>query len=83
MERRSQMEQKIDKGMIMDLTLEEMEKGIKSIKGFVEDMENTKIGIIIKDHPDFGQIYNILNNLRILVQEYKRDLYEEYGHTHD
>ena len=77
------MEQEIDKGMIMDLTLEEMEKGIKSIKGFVEDMENAKIGVIIKDHPDFGQIYNILNNLRILVQEYKRDLYEEYGHTHD
>jgi hypothetical protein len=83
MERRSQMEQKISKEKAMDLTLEEMEKGIESIKGFVEDMENTKIGIIIKDHPDFGQIYNILNNLRILVQEYKRDLYEEYGHTHD
>ena len=30
------MEQKIDKGMIMDLTLEEMEKGIESIKGFIE-----------------------------------------------
>ena len=83
MERRSQMEQKISKEKAMDLTLEEMEKGIESIKGFVEDMENTKIGIIIKDHPDFGQIYNILNNLRTLVQEYKRDLYEEYGHTHD
>lgn len=77
------MEQKISKEKAMDLTLEEMEKGIESIKGFVEDMENTKIGIIIKDHPDFGQIYNILNNLRTLVQEYKRDLYEEYGHTHD
>ena len=77
------MEQGIDKGMIMDLTLEEMEKGIEAVKGFVEDMEHTRIGIVIKDHPDFGQIYNILNNLRILVQEYKRDLYEEYGHTHD
>lgn len=77
------MEQKISKEKAMDLTLEEMEKGIESIKGFIEDMENTKIGIIVKDHPDFGQIYNILNNLRILVQEYKRDLYEEYGHTHD
>ena len=77
------MEQKISKEKAMDLTLEEMEKGIESIKGFVEDMENAKIGVIIKDHPDFGQIYNILNNLRILVQEYKRDLYEEYGHTHD
>ena len=77
------MEQKISKEKAMDLTLEEMEKGIESIKGFIEDMENTKIGIIIKDHPDFGQIYNILNNLRILVQEYKRDLYVEYGHSHD
>jgi hypothetical protein len=77
------MEQEIDKGMIMDLTLEEMEKGIETVKGFVEDMEHTRIGIIIKDHPDFGQIYKILNNLRILVQEYKRDLYEEYGHSHD
>ena len=77
------MEQEIDKGMIMDLTLEEMEKGIETVKGFVEDMEHTRIGIIIKDHPDFGQIYNILNNLRILVQEYKRDLYEEYGHIHE
>lgn len=77
------MEQEIDKGMIMDLTLEEMGKGIETIKGFVEDMEHTKIGVIIKDHPDFGEIYNILNNLRILVQEYKRDLYEEYGHSHD
>ena len=77
------MEQKISKEKAMDLTLEEMEKGIESIKGFIDDMENTKIGIIVKDHPDFGQIYNILNNLRILVQEYKRDLYEEYGHTHD
>jgi hypothetical protein len=77
------MEQEIDKGMIMDLTLEEMGKGIETIKGFVEDMEHTRIGVIIKDHPDFGEIYGILNNLRILVQEYKRDLYEEYGHSHD
>ena len=83
MERRSQVEQEISKEKAMDLTLEEMEKGIETIKGFVEDMENTRIGVIIKDHPDFGQIHNILNNLRILVQEYKRDLYEEYGHTHD
>jgi hypothetical protein len=77
------MEQEITKAMAMDLTLEELEKGVETVRGFVEDMENTRIGIIIKDHPDFGQIYNILNNLRILVQEYKRDLYEEYGHTHD
>jgi hypothetical protein len=77
------MEQGIDKGMIMDLTLEEMGKGIETIKGFVEDMEHTRIGVIIKDHPDFGEIYGILNNLRMLVQEYKRDLYEEYGHSHD
>jgi hypothetical protein len=77
------MEQGLDKGMIMDLTLEQMEKGIEAIKGFVEDMENTRIGVIIKDHPDFGQIYSILDNLRILVQEYKKDLYEEYGHSHD
>jgi len=67
------MEQGIDKGMIMDLTLEEMEKGIETIKGFVEDMENTRIGVIIKDHPDFSKIYKILDNLKILVQQWKDD----------
>lgn len=83
MERRGKVESGLDKGIAMDLTLEQMEKGIETIKGFVEDMENTRIGVIIKDHPDFGQIYSILDNLRILVQEYKKDLYEEYGHSHD
>jgi hypothetical protein len=77
------MEQGISKTEAMDLTLEELEKGIGIIKAFVEDMDKSRIGVIIKDKPDFGQFYNILDNLRDLVKEYKRDLYEEYGHTHD
>ena len=59
--------------MAMDLTLEELEKGVETVRGFVEDMEHTRIGIIIKDHPDFGQIYKILDNLKALVQQWKED----------
>lgn len=73
MERRSQMEQEISKEKAMDLTLEELEKGIPILKGFIQDMENSKIGVIIKDHPDFGFIYQILENLRIMVEQWKRD----------
>lgn len=77
------MESEINKSDVMDLTLEEMGKGISIIEKFVMDMEKSKIGVVIKDSPDFSQIYNILNNLSLLVEEYKRDVYEEYGHTHD
>jgi hypothetical protein len=67
------MEQGIDKGMIMDLTLDELEKGVEVVKGFIEDMEHTRIGVIIKDYPDFSEIYKILDNLKILVQQWKED----------
>ena len=67
------MEQGITKTMAMDLTLEELEKGVETVKGFIEDMEHTRIGVVIKDHPDFGQIYKILDNLKILVQQWKED----------
>ena len=67
------MEQEIAKAMAMDLTLEELEKGVETVRGFIEDMEHTRIGIIIKDHPDFGQIYKILDNLKALVQQWKED----------
>jgi len=67
------MEQEISKEKAMDLTLEELEKGVETVKGFIEDMEHSRIGVIIKDHPDFGQIYNILDNLKTLVQLWKED----------
>ena len=67
------MEQGITKTMAMDLTLDELEKGVGTVKGFIEDMEYSRIGIIIKDHPDFEQIYKILDNLKILVQQWKED----------
>ena len=67
------MEQGISKTEAMDLTLEELEKGIGTIKAFVEDMDKSRIGVIIKDKPDFGQFYNILDNLRNLVEQWKED----------
>ncbi|MEY2912198.1 MAG: hypothetical protein RLZZ184_1507 [Cyanobacteriota bacterium] len=67
------MEQEISKTMAMDLTLEELEKGIGTIKAFVEDMDKSKIGVIIKDKPDFEQFYIILDNLRDLVEQWKED----------
>ena len=74
----------IDKhGEYMDLTLEEMQSGIGLIKGFMEDLERTRFKDSIRTHPDFDKIYGILDNLRQLVEEYKRDLYDEYGHTHE
>lgn len=73
MERRSQMEQEITKQEAMDLTLEELEKAIPMIKKFVKDMEDSKIGVVIKDHPDYGFIQKVLDNLRILVEQWKQD----------
>ena len=74
----------IDKhGEYMDLTLEEMQSGIGLIKGFMEDLERTRFKDSIRTHPDFDKIYGILDNLRQLVEEYKRDLYEEFGHVHE
>jgi hypothetical protein len=67
------MEQEITKAMAMDLTLEELEKGVETVRGFIEDMEHTRIGVIIKDHPDFSEIYKILDNLKALVQQWKED----------
>ena len=67
------MEQEIAKSIAMDLTLEELEKGVETVRGFVEDMEHTRIGVIIKDHPDFSEIYKILDNLKALVQQWKED----------
>ena len=70
-------------GEYMDLTLEEMQSGIGLIKGFMEDLERTRFKDSIRTHPDFDKIYGILDNLRQLVEEYKRDLYEEFGHVHE
>jgi hypothetical protein len=39
--------------------------------------------LVITSHPDYSQIYGILDNLRELVNEYRTDLGNEYGHTHD
>jgi hypothetical protein len=78
----------IDKhGEYMDLTLEEMESGIVLIKGFIEDLQHSVMGYMVTSHPDYDSINGILNNLRLLVAEYKRDLYEDfvnttYGHGH-
>jgi hypothetical protein len=69
--------------MAMELTLEEIESGIALVRGFVEDIEHTRIGLVITSHPDYSQIYGILDNLRELVKEYRTDLGNEYGHTHD
>jgi hypothetical protein len=70
-------------GDYMELTLDELESGIGLIKGFMEDLERTRFKDSIRTHPDFDKIYGILDNLRQLVEEYKRDLDEEYGHTHE
>jgi hypothetical protein len=70
-------------GDYMELTLDELESGIGLIKGFMEDLERTRFKDSLRTHPDFDQIYGILDNLRQLVEEYKMDLDEEYGHTHN
>lgn len=67
------MEQGISKEEAMDLTLVELEKAIPMIKKFVKDMEDSKIGVVIKDHPDFDFIQRVLDNLRIMVDQWKRD----------
>jgi hypothetical protein len=79
----------IDKyGEYMDLTLEEMESGIVLIKGFIEDLQHSVMGYMVTSHPDYDSINGILDNLRLLIAEYKRDLYEDfvnttYGHGHE
>lgn len=73
MERRAEMEQGISKEEAMDLTLAELEKAIPMIKKFVEDMEYSRIGVVIKDHPDYDFIQRVLDNLRIMVEQWKRD----------
>ena len=70
-------------GDYMELTLDELESGIGLIKGFMEDLERTRFKDSIRTHPDFDKIYDILDNLRKLVEEYKKDLYDEYGHSHE
>jgi hypothetical protein len=67
----------------MDLTLDELGNGIGLIKGFMEDLERTRFRDSIRTHPDFDQIYGILDNLRKLVGEHRMGLYETYGHTHN
>jgi hypothetical protein len=67
----------------MELTLDELESGIGLVKGFMEDLERTRFKDSIRSHPDFGQIYGILDNLRKLVGEHRVGLYETYGHTHE
>ena len=67
----------------MELTLDELESGIGLVKGFMEDLELTRFKDSIRSHPDFGQIYGILDNLRKLVGEHRVGLYETYGHTHE
>jgi hypothetical protein len=79
----------IDKhGEYMDLTLEEMESGIVLIKGFIEDLQHSVMGYMVTSHPDYDSINGILDNLRLLIAEYKRDLYEDFvdttnGKTHE
>lgn len=73
----------IDKyGEYMDLTLDELESGIGLIKGFMEDLERTRFKDSIRTHPDFDKIYGILDNLRLLVGVYQKDINDDYGHTH-
>ena len=74
----------IDKyGEYMDLTLNELESGIGLIKGFMEDLERTRFKDSVRSHPDFNQIYGILDNLRLLVGVYQKDMDDDYGHTHE
>ena len=74
----------IDKyGEYMDLTLNELESGIGLIKGFIEDLERTRFKDSVRSHPDFNQIYGILDNLRLLVGVYQKDMDDDYGHTHN
>lgn len=67
----------------MDLTLEEMENGIDLIKGFIEDLQYSVMGYMVTSHPDHNNIKNILNNFRLLVGVYQKDLDVSYGHTHE
>jgi hypothetical protein len=74
----------IDKyGEYMDLTLEEMESGIVLIKGFIEDLQHSVMGYMVTSHPDYDSINGILDNIRLLIAEYKRDLYEDDEDTTD
>lgn len=66
----------------MDLTLEEMKSGIDLIKGFIEDLRYSVMGYMVTSHPDYNNINNILNNFRLLVGVYQKDLDDDYGHTH-
>lgn len=70
-------------GDYMELTLDELESGIGLIKGFMEDLERTRFKDSIRTHPDFDKIYNILDNLRLLVGVYQKDVNDKYGHTHE
>ena len=69
-------------GDYMELTLDELESGIGLIKGFMEDLERTRFKDSIRTHPDFDKIYGILDNLRLLVGVYQKDINDDYGHTH-
>jgi hypothetical protein len=71
------MEQEITKEQAMDLTLEELEKGIPIVKKFVQDMEENKIGVVIKDHPDFSFIYTVLDDLRKMVEQWKAEYLDQ------
>jgi len=70
-------------GDYMELTLDELESGIGLIKGFMEDLERTRFKDSIRTHPDFDKIYGILDNLRLLVGVYQKDVNNKYGHVHE
>jgi hypothetical protein len=43
---------------------------------------------MVTSHPDYDSINGILDNIRLLIAEYKRDLYEDFvdttnGKTHN
>ena len=65
----------------LNLSLNELESGIGLIKGFMEDLERTRFKDSIRTHPDFDKIYNILENLRLVVS-WEKEVKVGYGHTH-
>jgi len=69
--------------MAIELTLDEMSNGVVLIKGFIEDLQHSVMGYMVTSHPDYNSINGILNSISELIEEYKRDLYDEYGHTHE
>ena len=74
--------------MAIELTLDEMSKGVVLIKGFIDDLQHSVMGYMVTSHPDYNSINGILDSISGLIELYKQDLYDDfvdstYGHSHE